>query len=158
MDVMQELEDFIPDMTEGEGEVAAKEEEFSLDGLLAESLRAVEQEKGAKEARKRLARGNLEGKEREEIEATVRKWELARVWTARASVIMFEVQHCACGCSHRHFSGYFQRQTHNTSSIERWQKLDSAQVAASPLPKEVKENVTEVLVCHSCCNQQGWGE
>lgn len=156
MDALAELQDFTGDPTDTDiQEVASLEEEFCLDTLLSDSLKAVEQGQKAKEARKRLAKGGLSDGERIAIEATVNKWELERLWNAQASVMLFGVQHCTgCGGNHRHFAGYFQRQSHKTSLIMRWQRIDASQVAASALPKEVKEDVVEVSVCYDCC---AWG-
>lgn len=156
MDIITELQDFTgEDLTAEDQAVEGINEEFCLDTLLADSLKAVEQDQRIQASRKRLAKGGLEDAERLAIEATVRKWELERLWTPQASVMMFEVQVCnGCGTRHQHLAGYFQRQSHKTSQIERWQKIDASQATISPLPREVKENVTDVPVCYSCCS---WG-
>jgi len=130
---------------------------FSLDSLLAESMSAVRQEQATKEARKRLARTDCSDADRLAAEALVKKWDLERVWTAEASVAWFAVQQCSvCGCAHEHFIGYFERQSHRTSKIMRWQRIDAAAVAVSKLPRELKEEVERVDLCSVCCHTSGW--
>jgi hypothetical protein len=119
-------------------------------------MTAVRQEQATKEARKRLARGDVGEAERLAIEATVRKWDMERVWTAEASVAWFAVQQCACGGKHKHFVGYFQRQSHRTSKIMRWQRTDASGVMLSNLPKELKEEIEQVTICSECCGISGW--
>lgn len=152
MDTLTELQDFTGEDSPQDQELASLEEGFSLDSLLADSMAAVAREQKVKESRKRLAKGNLGEQERLEIEATVQRWDLERVWTPEASVAAFQVQRCAnCGSLHHHFVGYFQRQSHKTSAIMRWQRTDASQIATSQLPRERKEDVSEVPLCHSCC-------
>lgn len=154
MNTLTALQDFTgEELTTEDQVVASLEEEFCLDTLLSDSLLAVAKDQTVKDARKKLTKGGMDELERAYIEAIVHKWELERLWDMQASVMLFEVQHCTnCGAKHHHFAGYFQRQSHKTSKIMRWQKIDASQVAASSLPKERKEDVVAVTACHSCCD------
>lgn len=152
-ELMTELDDLI-------GEVAAQsgEDELSLDSLLADSMKNVAQDKKLKESRQRLAKGGLSDSERSEIEAKVAEWELARLWNPAASVACFDVQVCQCGSKHEHFIGYFQRQLHKTSKIDRWVRVDRAAVMASTLPREIKRTEYPTEICADCAGLlHGWG-
>jgi hypothetical protein len=131
--------------------------EFSLDSLLAESMEAISKEQGMRAARKRLARGDVGEVDRLAIEATLKKWDMERVWLAQASVVLFAVQQCHnCGASHRHFVGYFERQSHRTSKIMRWQRVEYSSVVMSGLPRESKEETEQVALCYDCSQSLGW--
>lgn len=130
-----------------------------LDDLLEESLQYASDSEKLKEARKKLSKHNYANSaERMAIEEKVAAWELQRVWIPTASVIYFTVQHCNhCRSEHHHFTGYFQRQRHKVSSIDRWIASDRSQITATPtLPKEVKEVVESVPTCVKCFFRTNW--
>lgn len=126
---------------------------FDLNALMRESMRAGDDAKRVKEARKRLAAGGLDTAERDSTRALVADWEIKREWNATSNTMMLEVQHCAhCGSQHKHFVGLFQQQEHKTSKISRWVKAS----LDPELGKNVKENVSHVGICATCAPLQGW--
>jgi len=153
---LPEVDDFL---NLDDARVAAVNEFDSLDALLNDSLKSIAQDKAVKEARKRLAKGGFSNADREADTARVRQWELDRIWTPMASVAYFETQECSC-CRNRqhHFKGYFQRQTHRTSKIDRWVQADlSTVVTSEKLPKEIKDDHVIVPTCIRCAVLAGWG-
>lgn len=145
---------------EGEAETETDSDGLSdLDDLLQESLQYASDTEKLKEARKKLSKHNYaNAAERAAIEEKVATWELQRVWLPAASVIYFTVQHCDhCRSEHHHFTGYFQRQRHKVSAIDRWIFSDKSQIAATPtLPKEVKEVLEHVQTCIKCFFRPNW--
>jgi hypothetical protein len=129
---------------------------FDLTKLLNESLSAKKDAEAVKAARKRLNSSSipLSATDREATEALVRSWEIKREWQPISNTIIFEVQNCTgCGTSHKHFIGIFQQQDHRSSKISRW--IKSPEDVA--LPKNCKENETQVGICAGCCISRGWG-
>lgn len=132
-------------------------EDNFLESLLAESLDTIHKRAEVKDLRKRKAAGNLRtGKELEEANTKIREWEMAREWKAAANVAMFNVQQCSCGSTHSVFSGWFQRQAHRSSKINRWIRPDAEPLAS--LPKERQDlHLPNTTICASCAASQGYG-
>jgi hypothetical protein len=152
-DDFNSLEDF--DTTKADADLAIASEEFSLDALLTESMESKQQRENIKASRRRISSGLSNAKEKEELQAAIRAYELKREWRACANVAMFSVQCClSCTKSQPHFLGYFQRQEHRTSKISRWIRGDQAPIME--LPKEVKENAEFVSTCMDCVTSSGW--
>jgi hypothetical protein len=129
--------------------------EFSLDDLLTESLDAINESAAVKAGRKKLRDTRTTSKERAEIEARIKEWELAREWKPAATVAMFHQQLCVhCFSNNRTFDGLFQRQVHRHSKINRW--VRQAEVFDSGLDKEHKLHTSSVEVCEGCLEEQGF--
>lgn len=136
---------------------------MSLDDLLADAMSAVSnaaklktEAASVRAARKTLASSasQLNTTDRDLLKAIVASWEITREWTATANTAMFDVQQCNCGSHHSHFTGFFQQQEHRHSKISRWIQAPSS----SDLPKNRKENCTDVGICGDCAATQGWGK
>lgn len=131
---------------------------FDLDDLLAESIEEATASAAVKSGRKRLQDNRINKREREEIEAKIREWELAREWKPAASVRIFNTQTCThCYSENSTYAGLFQRQIHRSSKIMRWVLDVNGSGSNDGLPKEHKSSTTEVTVCIDCCTQQGFG-
>lgn len=125
-----------------------------LDDLLAESLENVSLELQAKAARKKIGDTRLNKKEQEEIQATIRRWELVKDWKPAATVAVFHEQVCLnCGYVHSIFSGLFQREVNKKAHGQRWVKPE---VPNMKLPKERKEHSEEVDLCWNCAEEFGF--
>jgi len=131
---------------------------FDLDDLLAESLEEATASAAVKSGRKRLQDSRISKREKDEIEAKIREWELAREWKPAAAVHIFNTQTCThCYSENSTYSGLFQRQIHRSSKIMRWVLDVNGSGSNDGLPKEHKSSSTEVTVCVECCAQQGFG-
>lgn len=128
---------------------------LDLDDLLADSMKQKKEAEAAKLARSLLSKGGMEPEARTLMEAQVREHEMRVQWNALAGVAMFSRQWCKeCGLVHVQFSGFFSRQKHRTSKIDRW--LKSSQEQISGLPKEVKYEDVEVPMCEECAGLAGF--
>lgn len=133
-------------------------DDMSLDALLDESLKQASDSVAVKAGRKRLQDKRLPNRERLEIEAKIKEWELAREWLPAASVHIFNTQTCTnCGNVNATYAGLFQRQIHRSSKIMRWVLDVNGSGNNDGLPKEHKDALTEVPVCIECCATQGYG-
>lgn len=129
---------------------------FDLDDLLAESMVAKRNGDAVKKARTTLAMGNMHPDAKEKLQAVVRAHELRVDWQNVAAVAVFNRQYCnECELVHIHFEGFFQRQKHRTSKVERWVKSVREQMLAE-LPKEVKYEEAIVDSCEECCGLAGY--
>lgn len=139
------------------GDFGLADSDFSeLDDLLSESLTAIAETAAIKSARKRIQDHRLSGAELEEVQSTIKRWELSREWLPSANVAMFEAQVCTCcGSSSLHFKGYFQRQTGRISKAERWVAVDSDKQSPN-LPKERKIMETSSPTCPACASLAGY--
>ena len=129
---------------------------FDLDALLADSLAAKAEAAKGKAIRKTLATTQLNSAERAELSEKLALWETKREWTPKANVLVLATQQClSCGSLHTHIVGTFQRQSHRHSKIDRWIKPEVS-ASSNDLPKETKEEVTQVAMCFDCKEQFGW--
>lgn len=128
---------------------------FSLEDLLADSMKLKRDGEGAKLARALLAKGGLEVEARMRMQADVRAYELKVEWRSLSAVAIFRRQWCdACGLCHIQFVGYFQRQKHRNSKIDRWVK--STAQGMEGLPKETKYEEEAVEICEECAALAGY--
>lgn len=135
--------------------LAESKAEFSLDDLLAESMEQKKKAEAAKEARQRLAKGNIDKKTRALLQAQVDEHEMKVMWTVQAGVALIHRQWCDnCDCCHNQFRGYFQRQKHRQSKIDRWVKTEKQNLDG--LPKEVKYEDEIVESCEECAALEGF--
>lgn len=129
---------------------------FSFKSLLAEALEHKADGEKLKEGRKALKEGSLlSGPERLQMLADVKRIENAREWLPKASVAMFQVQHCT-GCENYSpfFTGLFQRQANrHHRDTDRW--VSATESENYGLPKEVKTNEVDIPFCAFCL--QDWG-
>lgn len=129
---------------------------ISLDDLLEESMVTVHAARAVKEGRAKLKDTRTTRKEREEIEAAIRRWELEREWKPIATVAMFQTQDCEnCGYVQGIFTGLFQKEVHRYNRTTRW--VVPAAVN-SHLPIERKENLSAVPMCMACVEDLGYFE
>lgn len=127
-----------------------------LEDLLSTAKAEQAEVAAVKSARKRKLDGRLSGEESAEIEATIKRWEMAKEWLPVANVAMFEAQVCqCCGASSLHFRGFFQRQQGRQTKADRWVAVDSDKQAPN-LPKERKIMETPALTCASCASLSGY--
>jgi hypothetical protein len=125
-----------------------------LDDLLADSMQQVAGKIKLKVDRKRLLDTRVMGTERQEIEESIKRWELAREWVAVANVAMFNTQYWShCASIHNTFSGLFQRQLHRTSKVNRWQAVVAQEIG---LKYETMHTEAEVAICAECVGEQGF--
>lgn len=135
--------------------LAESKAEFSLEGLLAESMQQKHKADAAKDARQRLAKGGVDKKTRAQLEALVTEHEMKVMWKVEAGVVMIHRQWCnGCDCCHNQFRGYFQRQKHRHSKIDRWIKTDKQNLDG--LVKEVKYEDEIVDTCEECAALAGF--
>lgn len=127
-----------------------------LEELLSTAKSEIAEAASVKAARKRKQDGRLSGDESAEIEATIKRWELAKEWLPAANVAMFEAQVCqCCGSSSLHFRGFFQRQVGRQTRADRWVAVDSDKQSPN-LPKERKIMETPALTCVACASLSGY--
>lgn len=128
---------------------------ISLDSLLAESMAERRTAEEVKAARQVLAKGGLPASERDAIAKTVRQWEDRREWRPTAAVVMFTRQCCrACGSYSTQFVGWFQRQTHRESHIDRW--VPHIRPVDNGLPREAKYQDSYSEICENCAEHLGF--
>ena len=128
---------------------------INLDDLLTESLQEASERNTAREGRKALAEGRVSPEERAQVSRIVRTWEEKREWTPAAAVVMFSRQMCAgCGSFHKHFLGFFQRQTHRASRVDRW--IPHTKPTDTVLPREAKYQDSVVECCEDCAEALGF--
>lgn len=129
--------------------------EISLDDLLADSMRQKKDAEAVKLSRSLLSKGGVDPETRQRMEAQIREHEMKVQWDAQAAVAMFHRQWCKeCGLVHVQFAGYFQRQKHRHSKIDRWLKIPKELLGN--LPKEVKYEDVEVDLCEECAGLAGF--
>lgn len=128
---------------------------FDLDDLLADSMKQKSDAENAKAARALLAKGGVNAETRKRMEAEIAAHEMKVLWTAQAAVAMFHRQWCdKCDLVHVHFAGFFQRQAHKTSKIQRWIASNEQQMGS--LPKETKYEDIIVATCEECAALAGF--
>ena len=147
--MLAELEgtDDLPTLTES----AVLDDGFDdLNALLDRAMSAKEDAAKIKLARSLLARGKLPVEERNATKKLIEQWDLAREWLPTASVQMFSTQTCtACGGTHHHFMGIYQRQVHrHNTRLCRWILSDA--IANKGLPFEAKCEESFAPVCADC--------
>lgn len=124
--------------------------EFSFQDLLKEAVAHKAEGEQLKAVRKAVKSGeNLSA----EDALSLRRMENNREWLARASVAMFQVQHCTC-CENYNpvLLGLFQRQVSRfTKGISRWIAAEESENYG--LVKEVKTNEVDVPFCAQCLDQ-----
>ena len=129
--------------------------DFSLDDLLAESMADKRKADEVKGARVAVAKGGLSQADKDALTASIRSWEAKREWHPQASVVMFARQQClGCGQFHTQFLGWFQRQKHRTSQIERW--IPSIKPHDDKLARESKYQDSHAEVCEDCAEHLGF--
>ena len=142
-----------------ENEALGSEQEFSLEGLLSEAMQDVNEAKRMKEARQKMLRGGMSPAQKLQLEQDLIKYELIKMWDVQAYSALFHTQLCqCCGSRNRHFLGYFQRQQHRSSMIDRWVIAGIEHLSAHKYPKEVKETLEVLPTCHTCAVVDGWGK
>lgn len=130
-------------------------DEFDLDALLAESMLSAKEVTDTKAARQLLAKGGLPTAERDAIAASVRAFERRREWNPAASVVTFSRQKCkCCGNFSTQFIGYFERQVHRHTGIDRW--VDSHAPVDASLPRESKYMDSLAESCENCAELAGY--
>lgn len=143
-------------LSESMGTGLSAPEEFSLEGLLKESLQSKRDAESVKTARALLARGGVDPESRKNMTDSIRAWEVKREWTAVASVAMFHRQFCGeCDLYHVTFAGYYQRQEHRTTKIQRWVQA-TKDLRSVPLPKECKYEDSICELCEECAGKAGY--
>jgi len=146
-DPLDELEDYLSQ---------SKSSSISLDDLLCESLAERKTTESVKAARQLLAGSTkLSSDEREAIQQSVRSWEVKREWLPQASVVMFSRQQCqGCGEFHKTFLGFFQRQTHKHTKVDRW--IASTKPTDTSLARESKYQDSHCELCEDCAELMGY--
>lgn len=128
---------------------------FSLDDLLAESMAEKRKADDVKVARVSVAKGGLSQADKDALTASIRSWEAKREWLPQAAVVMFARQQClGCGQFHTQFLGWFQRQQHRTSKIERW--IPSIKPHDDKLLRESKYQDSHAEMCEDCAEHLGF--
>lgn len=130
---------------------------MSLDDLLAESMGIVDEATAVAEAKRRLTKdsGQLNPREREELQQRIDTWEMVHVWRKVASVAVFHRSLCKC-CEQRteNFRHYMQRcEGVKDAKLQRWYRVTEADWH---LPKEVIFTESVVDVCSNCAWVEGW--
>ena len=145
--------DLLEDLNADLALTAAKD--FSLDDLLAESMADKRRADEVKIARISVAKGGLPQADRDALTASIRSWEAKREWLPRAAVVMFARQQCqGCGQFHTQFLGWFQRQQHRTSKVERW--IPSIKPQDEKLLRESKYQDSHSEMCEDCAEALGF--
>ena len=126
-----------------------------LESLLQESLSTIKDRAFVKEGRKKLAQGKYNTAEKAAIDAKIKEWEMAREWKPAANVAMFNTQSCRCGSRHAVFSGWFQRQHHRKSSIDRWVRPEAEPLSSLPNERQDLE-LAQTTICATCAPAQGF--
>ena len=126
---------------------------FSFKDLLAEAVAHKADGDKLKAVRKSLKSGaSLSAEEA----ADLRRMENAREWLPRASVAMFNIQHCT-GCENyaAMFTGLFQRQaSRHSQGVSRW--VSAAESENYGLKQEVKTTETDIPFCCFCLTEWGF--
>lgn len=129
--------------------------DFSLDDLLAESMAEKRKSDEVKVARLSIAKGGLPQADRDALTESIRSWEARREWRPQAAVVMFSRQLCSgCGQYHTQFLGWFQRQTHRSSNIDRW--IPSIKPHDDKLLRESKYQDSYAETCEDCAEHLGF--
>ena len=146
-DPLDELEDYLN---------LSKTSDISLDDLMAESMAERRTADSVKAARALLAGSTKLGAgEREAIQASIRSFELKREWIPQAAVVMFARQQCqGCGDFHKTFLGFFQRQTHKHTKVDRW--IASTKPTENSLARESKYQDSHCELCEACAELMGF--
>jgi hypothetical protein len=127
----------------------------SLDDLLAESMAEKRKADDVKAARFSVANCKMPQAERDALTASIRSWEAKREWLPQAAVVMFTRQQClGCGQFHTQFLGWFQRQKHRTSQIDRW--IPSIKPHDDKLLRESKYQDSHAEMCQDCAEHLGF--
>jgi len=129
--------------------------DFSLDDLLAESMTEKRKADEVKAGRVAIAKGGISKADSDAIQASIRSWEAKREWIPKAAVVMFSRQQClSCGSYHTQFLGWYQRQQHRSSSIQRW--IASIKPTDSKLLRESKYKDSHTEMCEDCAEAIGF--
>lgn len=126
---------------------------FSFKDLLAEAVLHKAEGEKLKAVRKALKNGNILSAEEA---ADLRRMENAREWLPRASVAMFQVQHCtSCENYSAMFTGLFQRQvSKHSTGVNRWVAATDSENFG--LKQEVKTNEVDIPFCCFCLTDHGF--
>jgi hypothetical protein len=130
---------------------------FSFKSLLKEAVAYKADGERLKESRKALKAGTpMPNADYEQMLADIRRIENAREWTAKASVAMFQVQHCvSCENYSPFFTGLFQRQANrHHRDTDRW--IAATEAENQGLPQEIKTNQQDVPFCAFCVGEFGF--
>lgn len=128
---------------------------LDLDMLVAESMQQKKDAEAVKLSRSLLAKGGMEPEARKRMESQIREHEMKVQWDAQAGVAMFNRQWCKeCGLVHVQFLGFYSRQKHRASKIDRWIKTPRELIER--LPKEVKYEDAEIEMCEECAGLAGF--
>ena len=134
---------------------------MSLDDLFAESMAEARASESIRAARKavageRGAAGGISTEEKRQLQAAIRSWEVRREWQPAAAVVMFARQQCkGCGEFHTQFLGYFQRQVHRNTKIDRWIPSIKPQ-SNDMLLREAKYQDSHSEMCEACADLAGF--
>lgn len=126
---------------------------FSFKDLLAEAVAHKADGEKLKALRKTTKTGLRLS---EEEAADLRRMENAREWFPRASVAMFQVQHClSCDNYGAMFTGLFQRQaSRHAKGVNRW--IAATESENYGLKQEVKTNEVDIPFCCFCLTEHGF--
>lgn len=128
---------------------------LSLDDLLAESMAEKTAADNVRAARQVVAKGGLSAQEKEAMTASIRSWEARREWNPAAAVVIFSRQQCTCcGEFSCQFMGFFQRQQHRQTRVDRW--IASVMPRDEKLPRESKYQDSQVELCENCAEHLGF--
>src|SRR5438067_1082747 len=128
---------------------------LDLDELVADSMKQKKDAEAVKLARSLLSKGGVEPEARARMEVQIREHEMKVQWDAVAAVAMYNRQWCnTCGLVHSQFTGFYSRQKHRTSKIDRWVKSSMEQL--TKLPKEVKYEDEDIELCEDCAGLHGF--
>lgn len=134
---------------------ASASSDSMLDDLLAESLAERKSHEEVKAGRAMLARGGLGAADTAAINNAVRDWESKREWHPKAAVVMFSRQKClGCGQFHTQFLGFYERQRHRSSSLDRW--IKHFRPVTDQLPRESKYQDSYAEMCEDCAEHLGF--
>jgi hypothetical protein len=135
----------VPDV--GDPEEGFDELEELLEGAMAERA-DIEKVKAARAKAKGGYGLSPEDQER------IRKWELAREWTAVSNTAIFKRYVCACGYHSTVFEGLMLEQKHRTDShANRWTAQDAS---VANLPNNTAIRVKHIPMCQRCANGKGF--
>lgn len=126
-----------------------------LESLLTTSMEFVAQRDEVKALRTKKRQGRIPaGNDLKAANATIAKWENEREWKPQATVAIFNIAACACGSTHSLFSGFFQRQRHVSSRVDRWVKAEYISPSLTKERLDMEQPATPV--CSDCALKQGY--
>ena len=150
MHTAPELQDLPDDTPESDGG-------FSFGALLKEAIAHKADGEKLKAGRKALKdKTPMASAEYEQMLGDIKRIETAREWLPRASVALFQVQHCL-GCENYapFFTGLFQRQKNrHMREADRW--ITATESENYGLVKEIKTTEVDVPFCSFCVGDFGF--